>query len=290
MKRKAIQLANQTLVVSLPAKWVKQQGIKKGDEIDVEERGRELALSTEKNFQESKKIINIKDFGIIKNRIILSYYLRGIDELEIKFTNLNQVKEIKERVLNELIGFEIIKQTSDSMILKDISTSSGQDFNSILRRIFLIIDSSAKELVNSSNKRNIESIILTDSTINRLCYYCIRILNKIGYKDYKKTPSLYSTILILEWIGDIYKYIAKEIIENKIILTKTDRENLKLINDLFNNIRDILFKQNIEDILLLAKNYETLKKRLNKNAKINLYLNNLLSDIIMINNNLLMII
>ena len=44
MKRKAIQLASQTIVVSLPAKWVRQQGIKKGDEIDVEERGKELVI------------------------------------------------------------------------------------------------------------------------------------------------------------------------------------------------------------------------------------------------------
>ena len=44
MKRKAIQLANQTLVISMPSKWVKEQGIKKGDEIDVEEKGKRLMI------------------------------------------------------------------------------------------------------------------------------------------------------------------------------------------------------------------------------------------------------
>ena len=45
MKRKIIQLAGKTHVVSLPSKYVKKYGLKKGDEVDVEERGAQIVLS-----------------------------------------------------------------------------------------------------------------------------------------------------------------------------------------------------------------------------------------------------
>ena len=234
MKRKAIQLANQTLVVSLPSKWVKEQGIKKGDEIDIEERGRELIIGNKGKIEETKKIINIEEFGIMKNRIVLSNYLKGLDELEIRFTKPDQVEEIKNRVINELIGFEIVKQTPNSLILKEIADSSDQSFEIILRRIFLIMMSNSEELLNSlkENKRNLDHIISTDLTINKLCYYCIRILNKRGYKNYREIPMIYSLILTLENIGDVHKNIAKEIIEGKLKLKKEDLENLELSNEL----------------------------------------------------------
>ena len=48
MKRKVIQLAGKTSVISLPSKWVQQQGIKKGDELEIKEEGSKIIVSSEK--------------------------------------------------------------------------------------------------------------------------------------------------------------------------------------------------------------------------------------------------
>ena len=166
-------------------------------------------------------------------------------------------------------------------------------FELFLKRIFLIIKSNSEELLNSlkENKKNLNHIISTDLTINKLCYYCIRILNKKGYKNYREIPMIYSLILTLENIGDIHKNIAKEVIEGKLKLTKTDLKNLELSNELFYILETIFFKRDVNDIILLAKKYEILKKRLTGySSKMNLHINNLLLNIMTINNNLLMII
>lgn len=292
MKRKAIQLANRTIVVSLPAKWIKQQGIKKGDEIDIEEKGNRLIIETEKNNSEkNRKIINLNEWGLMKNRIVLNEYLKGIDELELKFRKLNQIKEIKERVVNELIGFEIIKQTPDSITIKEISNSSEQDFDTILRRIFLIIDSSFQELIKSLNnsRKDLTCIISTDLAINKLCYYCIRILNKKGYKNYQKVPALYSIVLLLEQIGDIHKNIAEEIIKKNIKITEKDVESIKSLRNLFEILNKTLFKQKIKYSENFVENYEILKNKLKKDSKINMYLNQIFISLTTINNNLLLI-
>jgi len=56
MKRRAIQLAKKTLVVSLPQAWVRKQGIKKGQEIHVREQGRSLVLHSEESLTEGETI------------------------------------------------------------------------------------------------------------------------------------------------------------------------------------------------------------------------------------------
>ena len=42
MKRKVIKLGRATLVASLPSRWVNANNIEPGDEIDLEERGKNL--------------------------------------------------------------------------------------------------------------------------------------------------------------------------------------------------------------------------------------------------------
>ena len=46
MKRKVIQIAESTQLVSLPRKWALKYGVKKGDEVDVLEEGNKIVVST----------------------------------------------------------------------------------------------------------------------------------------------------------------------------------------------------------------------------------------------------
>ena len=44
MKRKVIQIADSTQLVSLPRKWTIKNGIKKGDELEIVEKGPKLIV------------------------------------------------------------------------------------------------------------------------------------------------------------------------------------------------------------------------------------------------------
>jgi len=294
MKRKAIQLANKTLVISLPAKWVKERGVKKGDEIEVEEREGKIIVSIQKEPEEIKKIINLDDYGIMQNRVILSQYLRGVDELEIKFSKPHQ---IKEKIVNKLIGFEIIKQTPNSITFKDLSGFSNQDISQIIKRIFLIIESMGFELLESieKNQKNLEHIIEIDKETNKMAYYAIRILSKQGFGRSKEI--LYSIILCLESIGDKYREIARKITENKIKLTKKDLKNIKITNEFFILFKNLFFDVKNEKLIKWAEFYEANKdnliinsKRKEQNISLNTHLTEINGNILMMNNNLLMTI
>ncbi|MBU3913379.1 MAG: AbrB/MazE/SpoVT family DNA-binding domain-containing protein, partial [Nanoarchaeota archaeon] len=122
MKRKAIQLAKQTIVVSLPSKWVKQQGIKKGDEIDVEERGSELVIGGRGKKEEKKIEIDISN---LNNRTtgwyLASLYKMGCDIIKIKYDNLSAVKTIGEIIKNAFIGFVIAEQNEKECTIRTVS-------------------------------------------------------------------------------------------------------------------------------------------------------------------------
>ena len=56
MKRKVIQIADSTQLISLPRKWSLAHGIKKGDELEITEKGRQLTVSiTQMGEQDSLK-------------------------------------------------------------------------------------------------------------------------------------------------------------------------------------------------------------------------------------------
>lgn len=299
MKRKAIQLAKQTIVVSLPTKWVKQQGIKKGDEIDVVEEENRLIIGSDKENEEIKKTINLDDYGVMRNRVVLANYLQGIDELELRFSKPEQIKEIKDKITSKLIGFEIIKQTQNSVILKEVAGFSRQDLDAIIRRIFLVIESMTNELLEALKKdqKDLNYIVMIDKEINKLIYYSIRVLNKRAYKEFKKISFLYSSLLCLENIGDLYRDIAKDIMKYKIKLSKIDLENLKLINELFILFEKTFFNFKNENLIELSELYEKIKEKItkyshksNQNIILHNYFSQILGSIIMLTNNLLMMI
>ncbi len=92
MKRRVIQIANSTQLISLPRKWTLQFGIKKGDELEVEEKGNKIEVSTEKSRDIEKVVLDVSDL----DRSSLIYYLRaayrrGFDMVEVRF-NLPKTK------------------------------------------------------------------------------------------------------------------------------------------------------------------------------------------------------
>ena len=94
MKRSVIQIANSTQLISLPRKWALKYGIKKGDELEVEEQGNKLYIGTEKT-QESGNI-EVDITGLDRDSfmfLIRILYIRGYNEIKLIFNNDKPVSE-----------------------------------------------------------------------------------------------------------------------------------------------------------------------------------------------------
>ncbi len=211
MKRKVIQLAGRTMVVSLPCKWVKRCNVKKGDEIEVEERGREILLKTQA--EPEAKRIEFDTRG--QNERVIAWILsslnkKGYDEIELVYDDIETVKKIQEVLKNLFVGFVIINQTKSRCTIKCVAKEVATEFDSTLRRAFLVtltMGENISEALASNDIKSLEGIKELEKTNNQLTNFCERLLNKIGHPSPEKTCFYYVIAWNLEKICDDYKYV-----------------------------------------------------------------------------------
>lgn len=226
MKRKVIQLAGKTFVVSLPSKWAKQQGIKKGDEVNLEEQESKLILSSSSIKTSNKKELDSDKLEILTKRSLFRQYQEGADEIQINFSNPRRIQDIQE-YLNELIGYEIVKQGKQHAIINDVSGQKQQEFDQIMRRLFLLFKGMIEDSITAfkeKDKEALKNIIYRDLEINKFTHFCLRLLSKQNIKQDKKM-AYFTMLYTLERIGDDYKNMINYMTETK---KMPDKEVIKL--------------------------------------------------------------
>ncbi|HLG23498.1 MAG TPA: AbrB/MazE/SpoVT family DNA-binding domain-containing protein [Candidatus Nanoarchaeia archaeon] len=213
MKRRVIQIANSTQLVSLPRKWTLKYGVTKGEEIDVLEDGNKLIISTDKVQEFENKVLEAEKWKEYLPRVIYSLYKKGVDEIRANFRNPETLKVIQKSLGKQTVGFEIIDQGNNYCIIKNVS-GDLEDFDSVLRRTFLILIQMSKEIFESIKNldyNHLNSVAFLEESNNRFTTTCRRLLNKKGYKNYKHTGPMYYMIEELENTADQYKYICNYI-------------------------------------------------------------------------------
>lgn len=290
MGRRLVKHGESTLMVSLPSKWLRNNNLKKGNEVDVKEKENELIISRGDNSKEkTRTTVNIGGLSPLINRSITALYKKGVDELEIRFENKAETETLQKKAIPELLGFEILKQSQNSILIKDITGPADHDLDEIIRRIFLILDSMAEELINTLDKKlDTKPVIDTDASVNKFVNFSQRILNKKGYKQFQKTSQIYSIMSSLEEIGDLFKYIALEFEKDKKI-DKNQIEILTEIRESLDTFRQLFFNFDKEKAVLFAKNFEKLKQKIKQKSLIDYYLYDLNISIVKMINDLLVI-
>lgn len=209
MKRKIIKQGASTLTLSLPAKWTKKYKIEAGDELEVNEKGKDLIISTQKGFAHGK--VTELDFrGSPKFFVrvaINAVYLRGDDEVRIMYDSPQVLEDIQDSINNLTIGFEMVEQCSKYCVIKDISGVTDTSFESILSRIFLLTLSFAEDgydLMRKGDYKAAKEQFKRDLNIDKFVNYCLRVLSKKGHPEFQKTMHYYTIITLLEHLADEY--------------------------------------------------------------------------------------
>ena len=253
-----IQLAGRTHVVSLPSRWVKKYGVKKGDELELTEYQERLTISTCSALAAKRAQIDISDLNSsLIWRYLNSAYTQGIDEIELHFTNQTTInprtgktsKTLAEisKITDGMIGIEMIRHGKNSCTLKEISKAKQDEFENVLRRVFLILSLEAKDLLNSIKTKDrtiADSMKYSEANINKLCNYCLRFLNRKIYKNHVQTIAHNRVITLLEEIGDLYFQMAEEFARNPKIKIKLIEKTNNLLSLFYKAFYD-LTKENI---------------------------------------------
>lgn len=293
LKRKVIQIANSTKLVSLPKKWADKYGIKKGDEIEVEERGGSIIITTEKDISSSKTQIDFKGKELLIHRALSSLYRGGYDEITITFEKPSELEIIQSTISQELIGFEIIEQGRNHLTVKQVSHIDHSEFDAMMRRTFIFLVSTADECLEALKTNNVtilKNLILRDLTVNKLTDYCRRSLNK-RESYFKHAGPGYVLIELLEKIGDGYRNICNFASQNKIKISKSTINLLAEANILLRDAYKLCYSFNLNDMgafLARKQNIDNEIADISKNLKkdevqVLIYLNGISDNIFYLN-------
>jgi phosphate uptake regulator len=221
MKRSLIFLAGKTGVVSLPASWIRKQGLSKGDELDLFEKDNIIQIVNIAKKVSNKVEVNVTDLSqSMIFRYINTWYKLGVSEIKIYFENQEKdgkfLIDIIQQGIDSLIGLEIVRQTKNTCIVKEISQVKSEEFSAIFRRMFLTLLSMTEDSLKAIKSKDKESLIniskYSDNNLNRLYMFCVRILNKEN--DYVKACMGNMTKLnALEKIGDYCAEINSQLLD-----------------------------------------------------------------------------
>ena len=159
-----------------------------------------------------------------------------------------------------------------SALVNDIEKGikAEEDFKLVLRRIFLLLIETADSLlegVKANNRLAIEAVEEKHDNINKFVNYCLRLLNKYGYPDVKKTCFYYHIIASIDKIADIIKYNARDMQAYKPLLRP---ETVRLWTSVNRSIRlyyELFYDFSLEKVNALSSNRDAVKTGLTQCLK-----------------------
>ncbi|MBU2638329.1 MAG: hypothetical protein KJ955_05120 [Nanoarchaeota archaeon] len=174
MKRSLILMGGKTFVVSLPANWIKKHGLKKGQELEVNEDIGTITISAGA-LKSEEKAISIEYSSSCHEKLIKVYQL-GYDTIKVtgKISN-----ERLQQETNFLPGFEIISAGKGYSLLKCVSEPNNRDFDALLSRAFLLLPNDRKSAL-------------------RLISMCKRCISKNGFKRFNESLVTYNLLCDME--------------------------------------------------------------------------------------------
>ena len=248
MKRKLVKQGAATMMVSLPAKWIKENNLKKGSEIDLEQADNNLLISS-KPIEEVKKETTIKLANLTESSIrtlITNTYRRGYDIINVNFENEKQLKILNQVIKTKLIGFDITKKQKGFCIVESITEPSIEQFDTIFRKIFFNISELfevTKKRMKGKETNDYEEI---EERIMKYDNFCRRVISKRKIIN-PKSEFLWTFLTLLI-------HGQREIYHLNRILPKSASDKAKEFLENAKTIFELIKKAYLEkDIHLLAK-------------------------------------
>lgn len=236
--------------VTLPLDWVKQQRLDKSRAVNLEVVGNKIVISTSIE-SSGQVIVDLRKYSHTLLKVLQGLYRKGVNEIKLMNYTSEQLPIIIDIINSRLIGYEIIEQKKDYLLVKDITKESSEEFEHVVRRIFLLL----LELMNAEESEQ-ERINALEKNIKRLVNYGKRVLIKSGHSDYLHIPFYYVLLDLLEKIADESSWVLS--IKS---LSKSQKSSLKQIMDCARKAYELYYKFDGEEFDRYEfKTYQILKQ------------------------------
>ncbi|MGQ9596597.1 MAG: PhoU domain-containing protein [Thermoproteota archaeon] len=178
-----------TYIISLPKKWVRDMGLKAGDQFFLSKRGESIVLTPKElvkpkpqSMEATINILSKEDTGAIARKIIAAYLL-GYNLIIVnaggEHITSAQRNSIKDLVRKKLVGTEIIADSINEIRLQVLLSYPELSVQNALRRMCLITVSmyeDALKALKAINKELAREVVQLDDEVDRFGFYILRQL------------------------------------------------------------------------------------------------------------------
>ncbi len=276
MKRKVIQIAESTQLISLPRKWCLQYGIKKGDELDVEPQSDKLVIRTSRVPEISEIEIDVSNLD--RSSILhtlRNVYRRGVNTIKVNFSkqvtthyrtgDSKKIISVIHEEANRLPGLEIIQQRENFCLLKGVSDINEKEFDNVLRRSFILLTDMSKDLlmgVKNNDRVLVETIEEKHFSVTKFINLCLRMLNQKNHLEANKMTVIYHIISTLWLVSGSIKYCARDFLRYNKKISPDAYRFMELIDQQIQLYYEIFYRFNLDKARKMSENKETIKSEL----------------------------
>ena len=140
-KRKLQATGGASLTLTLPKAWVSSSGLRSKDQVLVIPEGKTLVIKP-LSAQASENKVDINVDGLTEAwlaRELVSAYISGADKITFRSKKISPTqRQIIQKVLQLLFGFEILEETSKKVYIKNIFDDAKLSVPESTQKIFLI--------------------------------------------------------------------------------------------------------------------------------------------------------
>jgi phosphate uptake regulator len=203
-----LQKIGSSILMSLPAEWIKTLGLKKGDILSIQnndDNSITIFPVGDRNSQAKEIAIHLLDLSHDKliNQIYGAYLL-GYDI--IKIVGRTQIdfedREIIKKAMRNLIGLEIVDEDGLNMTIQFLLDAHSLNVSKILKQMSSIVSGTHKDIVNAMKTRDSGIGLLVrgrDDEVNRQYFLIVRLI-RTAMMDRRLASSLdLSNIDILDY-------------------------------------------------------------------------------------------
>lgn len=262
IRRKIIQIAGSTCLVSLPKTWINEHNVKKGDEVEVTAEGSKVIVQPNSATLTEALNIKIKDSKNFPDRTINVPFRQGYDKLTFEFNDPTAMEKIEHSV-ERLLGFEIVDQRSNSCTIKSFTTVEDQDFEKLLKRIFFLILNMAKDSADALEKHEIKtlrSIGDIERTVEKFSQFSMRLVNKDNSRKPRELTFQFATAWTLEQISDSFAAFCNTVTDKNLKLSPSVIKTYRAIVNLFEDFNKVYYNRDYEKMMKVRAQMTKLKK------------------------------
>ena len=252
--RRVQKFGKSTLMVSLPAEWVKEVGLSPGESVylEVDEDGSLKVYPPNMKLQNAAKEVKVllsnNIMPEIVTRIIYGLYILGFDKIEIeskdKLFNEDILRKVKEAV-RSLIGYEITVQNVDYIQIQSFLDPTKYTMTILLNRLINNLKQMLHYLslgIKEGSRTFLQETIELEKEVDRLYYLALRQLilsqsnRSLAYMIGVKRIQLIGNRILIKAIEESADEISEAATD---LLTLTPQE-LEEVKNYWNNMFDLI--------------------------------------------------